>query len=48
MSSRANVGVVADKLNTSVVVTGAGTTEFLAKAAGPSMKEMDPIFWTGR
>jgi len=47
MSARANVGTGANKLNTSVVVTGTGTTEFLAKALGPSMnvaaRLMDPV-----
>jgi len=47
MSSRANVGTGPDKLNASVVVTGPGRTEFLARALGPSMnvagKLMDPV-----
>jgi len=37
LSSRANVGLEQEKLNTSVVVVGSGSTEFLAKAVGPSM-----------
>lgn len=37
MSARARVGVEREVLNTSVVVVGAGTREFLAMARGPSM-----------